>query len=151
MVEELVIDLFDAPIDILAHGCNCQNVFGSGVALQVKETFPEAYEEYIQTKKGDSTKLGNIQLVKVADSGIQWVCNMFTQDSFGYDGKKYTNLEALWCCLEKLSTIANTNLVIGIPYKLCSDRGGAPWSVVLAMINHFFADSPRKLLICKKP
>lgn len=41
-------DLFElAPKDAyLAHACNCQATWGSGIALQFKEKFPDAFEEY---------------------------------------------------------------------------------------------------------
>lgn len=30
--------------DIIMHGCNCQNIMGAGIALQIKKRFPQAYE-----------------------------------------------------------------------------------------------------------
>ena len=41
-------DLFEnaTPGAALAHACNCQGVWGSGIALDFKKRFPEAYESY---------------------------------------------------------------------------------------------------------
>lgn len=33
-------------INVIAHVANCQGVFGSGLALAIKNDFPEAYEAY---------------------------------------------------------------------------------------------------------
>lgn len=41
------MSLFDAPKGtILAHGCNAQGVWGSGIAVPFKKNFPNAYKEY---------------------------------------------------------------------------------------------------------
>lgn len=30
--------------DLILHGCNCRNTMGSGIAKQIKDKFPDAYE-----------------------------------------------------------------------------------------------------------
>jgi len=30
--------------DVIVHGCNCQCAMGKGIALSIKQQFPEAYE-----------------------------------------------------------------------------------------------------------
>lgn len=44
--------------DVIVHGCNCFGAMGAGIAKQIKDQFPEAYEVDKQTYKGDRTKLG---------------------------------------------------------------------------------------------
>ena len=34
--------------DVIVHGCNCQGVMGSGIAKEIKDRFPEAYQVYRQ-------------------------------------------------------------------------------------------------------
>lgn len=46
--------------DVIAHCANCFCTFGAGIALQIKETFPEAYVVDCETKAGDLAKLGTI-------------------------------------------------------------------------------------------
>ena len=42
--------VFDAPKGvILAHACNAQGSWGSGVALEFKKRFPDAYAYYHKT------------------------------------------------------------------------------------------------------
>jgi O-acetyl-ADP-ribose deacetylase (regulator of RNase III) len=31
-------------INAIAHSCNCQNVMGAGIAKQIKDRYPQAYE-----------------------------------------------------------------------------------------------------------
>ncbi len=41
------MSLFDAPKgSILAHGCNAQGVWGSGIAKPFKDKYPKSWEEY---------------------------------------------------------------------------------------------------------
>lgn len=41
------MSLFDAPKGaIIAHGCNAQGVWGSGIAKPFKEKYPKAFDEY---------------------------------------------------------------------------------------------------------
>lgn len=46
--------------DVIAHGCNCFCVMGSGIAPQIKAKFPEAYEVDCATTAGDVNKMGTI-------------------------------------------------------------------------------------------
>ena len=58
---------------ILLHVCNDEGVMGSGIALQVKETWPSAFEAYKQhTALGDITasECGNV-INMVAQKGYR--------------------------------------------------------------------------------
>lgn len=49
MIEYRNGDLFSAPTNaVLAHACNAQGVWGSGVAKEFKKRFPLAFKEYEQ-------------------------------------------------------------------------------------------------------
>lgn len=40
-----LIDLAEkGEFDIIVHGCNCQNTMGSGIAKEIRERYPQAYE-----------------------------------------------------------------------------------------------------------
>ena len=39
-------NVFDSDADIICHQVNCQGVMGSGVAKEVRERFPNVYEEF---------------------------------------------------------------------------------------------------------
>lgn len=86
-----------APIrGIIGHGVNCQGVMGSGVALAIRNKFPKAYDEYKALCDATADKrnlLGTVQLVQINED--LYIANMFTQFSFGGDGKKYASLSAV--------------------------------------------------------
>jgi len=44
--------------DVICHGCNCICNMGAGVALEVKNTYPEAFAVDKATKFADESKLG---------------------------------------------------------------------------------------------
>jgi len=46
--------------DVIAHGANCFCVMGSGIAVQIKAKYPEAFEADCKTISGDINKLGTI-------------------------------------------------------------------------------------------
>ena len=49
----------------ILHGCNCQCKMGKGIAKEIKEKLPEAWEADRQTQAGSREKLGDISVVKV--------------------------------------------------------------------------------------
>lgn len=48
----------DGQFDAFAHGCNCFNRMGRGIALEVKRRLPEMYEADRRTIEGSRDKLG---------------------------------------------------------------------------------------------
>lgn len=59
--------------DVIVHGCNCFNTMGAGIAKQIRDQFPEAYEADCKTKKGDSSKLGTYTSVNI--QGLNLITN----------------------------------------------------------------------------
>ena len=156
LLEHIEGNLLDSHAQLICHQVNCQGKFGSGVAKAVLDKWPvvcykyrEFYEQKI--KEGYSTHdlLGTVQPVKVNDN--QRVVNLFAQDKYGYDGKKYTSYDALDTCLKKLKTYClEKNIVsIAFPFKMSSDRGGAMWEVVITLIISIFQDTDINIEIWK--
>lgn len=129
-------DILHSQADIICHQVNCQRAMNSGLAKQIRETYPEVYTIYKHTQPKLGTNL-NIPTT----SGII-ICNMYAQDKYGYDGQQYTNTEALKQCFLSLKNYAVKNkLSVAIPYKIGCCRGGADWdNVVYPMICDIFAD-----------
>lgn len=65
---------------VIVQGCNCFNTMGSGIAKQIREQFPEAYEADCETKPGDKTKLGTYTVMLGKRFNI---VNAYTQ--YGYN------------------------------------------------------------------
>ena len=133
-------DLLKSGANFICHQVNCQGVMGSGIAKQIKEQFPNVYEQYKSI--ASSKMLGSIQPVQINE--VQYICNFFAQDNYGYNGKQYTNLEALRQCFEELKeSLQDSNwedATIAMPWKIGCVRGGANWDEVYSIIDEVFAD-----------
>jgi O-acetyl-ADP-ribose deacetylase (regulator of RNase III) len=147
VVNFVIGDLFQAPESIIGHQVNCQAVMGSGVAKQVKQLYPEVFREYIRyCNQYKGNLLGSCQIVKLDNGTNRYVANLFGQQTFGRNGRKYTSDEALRNALSQLYEFAKANQCsIALPYKIGCDRGGGDWNVVLGMINDIFTDVDIKL------
>jgi O-acetyl-ADP-ribose deacetylase (regulator of RNase III) len=73
--------------DVIVHGCNCQCQMGKGIALSIKQRFPEAYEADLRTPKGDRAKLGTISFAEIDCPPARFVIvNAYTQFHWRGDG-----------------------------------------------------------------
>ena len=149
-------NLLDAPVDYICHQVNCQGRMGSGIAKQIKERWPIVYDQYIAAFKEreeeivklcgqwetqidvSETFLGNLQQIPVNDT--QTVINMFAQQWYGYDGKRYTSYDAFWACLGGIRDSVPKGSKIGFPYKIGCGLGGANWPVIFQMINEVLGE-----------
>lgn len=142
MIKLVVGDLLMASEDIIVHQVNCRGKFGSGIALQIKNRFPKAYEDYMSLmteNKDNEAMLGQVYVSVINND--KYIAHLFGQFNYGYDGKRYTNYEALYNGLEYVKDQAQQhNKSIAIPYKIGSDRGGADWDIVYKMIEKIFGD-----------
>lgn len=160
MIKIIKGNLFRTKAKFICHQVNCMGVMESGVALQIKQKYPHVYKEYKKVASEDM--LGEVQIIPVNAKFIghrpgdlwydmeekgfketQWICNLFAQESYGYDGKQYTSNEALRQCFRTLAWIvheknSNFGKTIAMPYKIGCYRGGSDWSDVANIIEEEF-------------
>ena len=74
--------------------------------------------------------------------------NLFAQENYGYDGKCYTNYDALRECLNDVKYVCSEDTIVAIPYLMGCHRGGGDWNVVYKMIEEVFDDNV-EVLICE--
>ena len=135
------ISLLEADVDYICHQVNCQGKMNSGVAKAIRERWPIVYTTYWNTFLSESNLLGKILLVDINEYEPRtWpkqpaIINMFSQEFYGYDGKRYTSYDAFWSCLEHIKEAIPKGSKIAFPYKIGCDRGGANWNVILSMIS----------------
>lgn len=134
-------DLLKSNVDIIVHQVNCQGKMGSGLAKQIRDRFPEVYKDYVNfcRQKYDGKLLGEALFCFDFFSN-KTIVNLFAQDKYGYDKKRYTDYEAMYSCLETFSKIVEDGKSIGIPYNMGCDRGGADWDIVYLMIQKTLGD-----------
>ena len=136
-------DLLKSDCQYICHQVNCQGRMGSGIAKQIRERWPVVYEHYmtLYNTKGIDVRyelLGEIQVVNVESN--RNIINMFGQESYGYDGRRYTSYDAFWSCLGKIKATVPKGSKIGFPAKIGCGLGGANWEVIFKMIEQVLAE-----------
>lgn len=120
--------------------CNCFCTMGSGIALTIKENFPEAYESDCQTVKGSFEKLGTFS---VARNNLGYIFNLYGQFDFGKYPKQYLVYEAVEKGLALIKTFCVLNGIksIGMPAGMGSGLAGGDRYIVHKLINECFGES----------
>lgn len=130
-------DLLSATEGYIVHGCNCQGVMGSGVALAIKRKYPKVYASYVEFcfiyGNIPSDMLGRVNSVYI-NSQLR-VLNAFTQEEYGRDGKQYASYKAIEDVLIRLSNNIDSQVPIHMP-KIGCGLGGATWEKVELLIKH---------------
>lgn len=139
-------DVTNVECDIILHQVNCKGVMGSGVAMAVRQKYPEVYYAYLNLTGSHLGRtellLGAVQTVNTHDG--KTVANLFSQNNYGY-GQLHTDYEAIKTGLTKLNNIAKGK-TIALPYKMGSDRGGGSWDVVYGIIVTTLVDCDIKIV-----
>lgn len=156
MIHYLNGNLLDADIEYICHQVNCQGRMGSGIAKSIKDRWPVVYDRYIKSYEervdeiakmcggfeyqidASETLLGNLQIIPVEPH--KNVINMFAQQYYGYDGKRYTSYDAFWECLGGIRTSVPEGSKIGFPDHIGCGLGGANWEIIKNMIKEALSD-----------
>ena len=75
-VGNLITSALNKEYDIIGHGSNCFHKMSSGIAKNIKESFPEAYDVDLKTNFGDTLKLGS---VSYTENTIPIIVNIYSQ------------------------------------------------------------------------
>lgn len=136
----------DSNARVIAHQTNCQGVMGAGVALAIRERYPEimpAYQEACSAKN----MLGKCQFIRTNDG--HFIANLFGQDGIGCGRQTdYKCLRsALSLLVEKMKTQGLTS--VSMPYNLGCGLAGGDWEVVREMLREVFEDTNIRLELWK--
>lgn len=109
--------------DAITHCCNCCCVMGAGIALQIKQQYPEAFIadcKYLLT--GDQRKLGTFSFAKTPH-GI--IYNLYGQHKYGGKGVlvEYPFIEQGLIAIEK-AMVKDNKKILGMPWIGCGLAGG---------------------------
>jgi O-acetyl-ADP-ribose deacetylase (regulator of RNase III) len=139
IVETVKGSILNAPQMYIAHGVNCQNRMGSGVAKVLFGKYPivkSSYHKFIKSCEfllinGQEDLLGMVELILVDEK--KHVLNCFTQEFYGYDKKKYVSYEAIKKCFTEIDG-DNSIDEVAIPKIGCGLAGG-DWEAVSIIID----------------
>jgi len=154
MVTIINADLFKVECaKVLIHQVNCLGVMGSGVALELRNIYPDVYEKYKEYCKVvgiPESLLGQIYAV-TNDQDDKIICNLFSQKDFG-SGSCFTDYDAMRKGLITLRNYMEEDYgpcTLALPYNMGCTRGGGDWSIVYQIIEYVFGNSEFEILICK--
>jgi len=130
-------DLLDLALsgafDVIVHGCNCQCRMGRGIALSIKNQFPEAYRADIATVLGDRTKLGSFSSADIVRGTQQFtIINAYTQ--FHWQGTGViADYEAIRRVFKEIKS-RFSGCRIGYP-KIGAGLAGGDWDIISVIIR----------------
>jgi O-acetyl-ADP-ribose deacetylase (regulator of RNase III) len=129
-------NLLDVQMGHIVHGCNACGVMGSGVALAVKKTYPEAFNSYrAQYESVDGLELGQAYPYAVNQHLVLW--NAITQQGFGQPTRN-CSYDAIQTCFEYISS--SMLLLNEVPAELHipligAGLGGGNWNIIANIIE----------------
>lgn len=130
-------NFLESNISCIVHGCNAQGVMGSGVALQIREKFPDAHREYLQFLEREPEPLGKICITEInRGTNKKIIINAITQQFYGRDKKRYVSYDALDTCFAAIDEYAGQKYIkdIAMPYIGCG-LGGGKLGILMAIID----------------
>lgn len=130
-----LIDMaMEGRFNVIVHGCNCWNTMGSGIAREIRERIPAAWEADQRTRAGDYDKLGNytVGLGKRFNT-----INAYTQYNFNRGAERedlfeYTSFALI---LQKLA-FQYRGCHFGFPY-IGMGLAGGDRDVIIQMLSDF--------------
>jgi ADP-ribose 1''-phosphate phosphatase len=147
-IEYRIGNLFDAPEHVLlAHACNAQGVWGSGIAKAFKERFPVEYEDYAETcylSRHDHITGSYIQA-----KGSR-VVSLITSWGYGpHVSPPQLILENTREAFRQLLRSIGPNEEIHMP-MINSGLFRVPWEKTECMLNEVLKDFPHKVVVWKQ-
>ncbi|MBL69520.1 MAG: hypothetical protein CMO74_13930 [Verrucomicrobiales bacterium] len=153
-------------INNIAHSCNCQNVMGAGIAKQIKDRYPQAFEADHEHWSNEYNDGGNwrVQLGGYSKAEIKSmflpnnkgrIYNLYTQS--GYSTKsRQVNYEYFWKAMKAMQEDllfiqheTGNRQALGLPYGISCGLAGGNWKIIKAIIEDIFLDSLIETYIVK--
>lgn len=145
MIKYIQGNLLDVTKGLIIHGCNAQGVMRSGVALAVREKYPEAYEAYKGFEARHGLRTGSVSQIKLAPT--LYLANVVTQEFYGVNpNKRYVSYGAVHLGFERLHEHYPIEVTFNFP-KIGAGLGNGDWNKLSELIE--FACPGRELLCWK--
>lgn len=140
MINYVQGDLFEAKEDMLAHGCNCRNGFGSGVAFHMAQKYPKAKASFHDKYDEDGWRLGDVQFVRLVGKDHQFIANCATQYAYLPRGVRHADYDAIRTAMTKVKEFAQAkSLSVAIP-KIGAGLAGGDWETIEKILSEVFND-----------
>ena len=161
MLKTIRLDITEVkPRALIIHVVNNRNSMGAGVAKSLYTKWPLVKTQYhtrsqLLKDSSELRTLGHTHIFPVQDldDGAIFVANMYAQDGFGYDGKRYLQYDALERCLQviqrtlELFERTERPAQVYIPHFMGCGFAGGSWELVLELLDKYVPNG----VICKLP
>ena len=127
--------------DIIVHGCNCQNTMGSGIAKEIRERYPDAYEAdtLYDAQVGTNWRYMKLGIYSATDifvsAGKFKIINAYTQFNFAPRDRDHFEYDSFKLILQKLLHFYG-NYDFGFPFIGMGLAGGDK-DRIIAMLEDF--------------
>lgn len=128
----------------IVHQVNCKRTMSYGLALQIKNKFPNHFYDYMNT----IPELGKILITKINSSTVKEIIAFYSQEGYGYK-EAYTNYKAFEnCCklLREYRSMDGKRCPLFFPYKIGCERGNKNWNIIYPIISSYF---PNAIIVIK--
>ena len=129
----------DGDFDVIIHGCNCFNIMGAGIALQIKNRYPTAYLSDCMTTRGNPRKLGHYTsaIQSFVGGNTFVIINAYTQ--FDYNSNTMpVDYTAIKQVMRTLNAVYKGKRV-GIPL-IGAGLAGGDWDTISKIIDNEMID-----------
>ncbi len=138
-------DLLQSDCTVIAHQCNCFATMGAGIAKQIKQRYPEAYEadRNFPIPIGSRKRLGHFSKARV---GNRLIYNLYGQ--YRYGRGKHTELTMLEKAVRSmLEDLKEHEGKIGFPYRIGAGLAGGDWNEIEEMLERCSEEFERNLYL----
>ena len=142
-------NLLDADAEAIVNTVNCVGVMGKGVALLVKQAYPETYRQYRRACASGEVQPGRMLVVPTGRLGNpQYIINFPTKRYWKGKSRLEDIQAGLPALVEEVKRFGLQS--IAVPALGCGN-GGLDWAVVRPLIESAFAELPHVRVLLFEP
>ena len=141
---KVVEDIFNVNGYVILHIGNCRGKMNLGLALQIRNKWPQVYNDYKERETDKGLILKDV--IETAITETFSIYTLLAQENYGYTGV-YINYDVLGECLNKvieLEMLRNSKDVVSrniyIPKYLGAGLGGGSWDIIYKIIESRLKD-----------
>lgn len=133
---DVLTPVTDGTPTVVCHQVSCRPSMEAGLALQVRNTFPEVWEQYRKLcgrAQNPAELLGTVQYCDVRGKAGYFLANIFGQEKFCPKWRQ-TDYTALELAFSRISMDCR-GLVIRLPAKMGCGLAGGDWKHVMKILR----------------
>lgn len=151
MINEHKGNVLDTENAVVVHCVNCQGIMGSGIAREIKERFPEAFDMYHKTYLQGILTLGSVSYAVVETNQNMIIANAAGQYAYGRE-RVHVDYDATRYCFRQINHYMDIFFLpdygintVNFPLFGCGLAGGS-WDIVSQIIDEELDDKWEKNL-----